>query len=229
MRKRHTQIILAGSAIAALALLYLASPTFRGLVQQSIDLLARADIEQMRDYLLSFGVWAPVMSALLMVLQALLLPLPSMALTLANGLLFGTIWGALLSWSSAMVAAVVCYYIARLFGRPLVGRLVGERSLGLVDRFFRRHGRYAVLIGRLIPFISFDMVSYGAGLSSVGLGEFILATGLGQLPATILYSYLGQNAPQAARVGLWIVLGLGAFVALALVLKSRFEESLLAE
>ena len=229
MSKGKRRIVLAWGVVAALALLALISPAFRRAVQQALDLLSGANVEQLRDYLLSFGVWAPVISAILMVLQALVLPVPSSLLTLANGLLFGTAWGALLSWSSAMVAAVLCYYLARLFGRPLVGKLVGEKPLDLADRFFQRYGKHAVLIARLIPGISFDVVSYAAGLSSIGPWGFVLATGIGQIPGTIMYSFLGETMPQAARIGLWIVLGTMALVTLGLALRSRFEESLLSE
>ncbi|MBL7200930.1 MAG: TVP38/TMEM64 family protein [Anaerolineae bacterium] len=229
MSKRKTQIISAWGVMAALALLYLLSPAFRGAVQRALALLSGADVEAMRDYLLSFGAWAPVISACLMVLQALVLPVPSFVLTLANGLLFGTVWGALLSWSSAMVAAVLCYYISRLFGRPLVVKLVGERPLDLTDRFFQRYGKHAVLIARLIPGISFDVVSYAAGLSSIGLWGFVLATGIGQMPGTIVFSFLGETVPQAARVGLWILVGVMVLVTLGLALRSRLEEGLLSE
>lgn len=228
MGKRKTQAIIVGGATAALALFYLLSPAFRGAAQRAFALLSRADIEQLKKYLLSFGDWAPIISAALMVLQALLVPLPAMALTLANGLLFGTIWGALLSWSSATVGAVLCYYIARLFGRPLVGKLVGKESLAVTDHFFQHYGKHAVLIARLIPVVSFDVVSYAAGLTSIGLGEFVLATGIGQLPATVMYSFLGQNMPQVARLGLWIILGVLASVTLGVALKARFEERLLS-
>ncbi len=125
-----------------------------------------------------------------------------------------------------MVAAVVCYTIARLLGRPLVEKLAGKRSLDLTDRFLQRYGKHAVLIARLIPGISFDVVSYASGLSSIRLGEFVLATGIGQIPGTIVYSFLGATMPQAARVGLWIILGAMALVTLGLALRSRFEDSL---
>jgi uncharacterized membrane protein YdjX (TVP38/TMEM64 family) len=219
MNKETRRVVIAWAGTAVLALLYLIWPAFHNGVQRTLNLLSGTNVEQMRDYLLSFGAWAPVLSALLMVLQALALPVPSSLLTLANGLLFGTFWGALLSWSSAMVAAVVCYAISRLLGRPVAARLVGERPLRFADRFFERYGRHAVLIARLIPGVSFDVVSYAAGLSSIRLWDFVVATGIGQLPATIVYSYLGQTMPQAALGGLWIFLGLMALVTLGLALK----------
>lgn len=229
MSKRKTQTILALGVVAALALLYLFSPAFRTEVQRAFALLSRADIEQLKEYLLGFGAWAPIVSGFLMVLQSLFVPLPAMVITLANGLLFGTMWGALLSWSSAMMGAILCYYISRLFGRPVVEKLVGGRSLDMSDRFFRRYGKHAILIARLVPVISFDVVSYAAGLTTIGPWEFLLATGIGQLPATVVYSFLGQNMPRAARLGLWIILGVLALLTLGFALKARFEESLLSE
>jgi uncharacterized membrane protein YdjX (TVP38/TMEM64 family) len=229
MSKRKTQIVFVLGIAIALALLYLFSPPFRAEVQRAFALLAKADIEQLKEYLLSFGAWAPVVSGSLMVLQSLFVPLPAFVITFANGLLFGTMWGAFLSWSSAMVGAVLCYYISRLFGRPVVERLVGKESLTVADRFFQRYGKHAVLIARLIPVISFDVVSYAAGLTTIGLWEFFLATGIGQLPATLVYSFLGQNMTRAARLGLWIVLGVLALVTLGFALKARFEEGLLSE
>ena len=44
---------------------------------------------------------------------------------------------------------------------------------------------------RLLPFISFDIVSYAAGLTSMGVWPFLLATAIGELPATVVYCYVG--------------------------------------
>lgn len=208
---------------AFLIALYLTLPPFRVLVQRVILLLARADIREVKEYLRGFGPWAAVVSGLLMVFQSVAAPLPAFVITFANGLLFGAWWGTLLSWSSAMAGATVCFAISRLLGRPVVEKLVGGKSLELSDRFFQRYGRHAVLLARLIPVISFDVVSYAAGLTSMGVGEFLLATGVGQLPATIVYSVLGQEMTHSARIGLWAVVGVLGLLVLALALKSYFE------
>jgi uncharacterized membrane protein YdjX (TVP38/TMEM64 family) len=56
--------------LAALGLAYLFSEGFRYEVDLALEILGRGDVARLRDYILSFGVWAPVVSALLMVLQA---------------------------------------------------------------------------------------------------------------------------------------------------------------
>jgi len=208
-----------------LGLLYLVVPSFKEGLNEAVRLLASGDIVRLKEYLLSFGVWAPVVSGLLMVLQSIVAPLPAFVITFANGLLFGALWGAVLSWSSAMVGAIICYYIARSLGRPVVERIVGKRSLAMADRFFERYGRYAVLIARLIPVVSFDVVSYAAGVTSIGPVEFLIATGIGQAPATVLYSILGQNIG-SAELGLWIFGAVVSLLVFGWAVKSRVEKRL---
>jgi len=157
-----------------------------------ISLLAEMDIESVKAYILSFGILAPVISFFLMIFQSLIAPLPAFLITFTNASLFGWIKGAILSWSSAMVGAILCFYISRLFGRQIVEKITSKYALDSMDAFFEKYGKYTVLIARLLPFVSFDIVSYASGLTSMSIGSFVLATGLGQLPATLIYSYVGE-------------------------------------
>ncbi|MBV5278053.1 MAG: TVP38/TMEM64 family protein, partial [Campylobacteraceae bacterium] len=157
-----------------------------------IDLFQGLDIEKIKAYILSFGLLAPLVSFGLMVFQSVLAPLPAFLITFANAALFGWVYGAILSWVSAMAGALLCFYIAKILGREVVEKLTSKMALEIVDTFFAKHGVYAILIARLLPFISFDIVSYAAGLTSMRLGSFLVATGIGQLPATLVYSYAGE-------------------------------------
>ena len=168
----------------------------------------------MREYIAGYGLFAPLISAMLMILQSVAAPLPAFLITFANGLLFGVWWGTALSWSSAMLGAALCFSIARYFGRPVVVKLVSESALVSSDRFFERYGRHAVLIARLVPIISFDVISYGAGLTGIRFLGFWIATGIGQLPATILYSYLGGEATGTIKILFW---AFGIIIAISIV------------
>jgi len=205
--KRNTVAVLATIVLSLIA--YVAIPQLHDAVDTVVRILTIRNPQEailaFRDYLLGFGIWAPAVSSALMVLQALLAPIPAFVVTFTNGLLFGWFWGALLSWSSAMLGAVLCFWIARSLGRPVVEKLVGgTKSLEVSDLFFARYGDRAILISRLLPFVSFDIISYGAGLTPVSFWRFLLATGIGQLPATVLYSYLGQNLTGSVKVLFWV-------------------------
>ena len=172
-------------------------------------------IETARAYIAGYGALAPVVSAILMIFQSVIAPLPAFLITFANGLLFGVWWGAALSWSSAMLGAALCFFIARLLGRPVIVRVLSESTVNMSDRFFQRYGKHAVLIARLVPVISFDAISYGAGLTGMRFLWFAIATGIGQLPATLLYSYLGDRVTGSVKALFW---GFGIVIAVSIVI-----------
>lgn len=176
----------------------------------------------LREYILSFGVWAPVASALLMLLQAVAAPLPAFALAIVNGLAFGLLWGTLLTIGSATLAAVLSFGIARIVGRGTVEGLIGPKMLTRADRFFARRGARAVLIARLIPLVSFDVVSYAAGLTRVRLWPFLLATVVGMTPATFAYAYVGARTPESSPC-VFVITGI-VLVGVALAMFSRWLE-----
>lgn len=220
LRRNKWEYIFILFLMLALVPLYLYYLPFRHIVLQAVRVLAKGEVELVRNYLLSFGLLAPLVSALLMVFQSVIAPLPAFVITFTNGLLFGMWWGAALSWSSAMIGAAICFYLARLFGRPLVERMVGEKSLDLTDKFFERYGKPAVFLARLIPVISFDVVSYASGLTAIGFWGFFIATGLGQLPATLVYSYLGQSLTGTIKIVFWTFVFVIAFLTVGLALRN---------
>jgi len=193
--KKIAILLLCGVALTIIFI----SPELRHFFAGIFDLFESLDIEKIKAYILSFGVLAPLISFLLMVFQAVIAPLPAFLVTFANAALFGWVWGAALSWFSAMVGALLCFYIAKFLGRDVVEKLTSKMALESVDAFFEKHGVYAILIARLLPFISFDVVSYAAGLTSMRLSSFLVATGIGQLPATLVYSYAGEMLTGGAR------------------------------
>ena len=197
------RLVLLLAAATLFGLFYLLSAGFRSEVHQALGLLGRGDIAGLRDYILSFGLWAPVASCFLMVLQALVAPVPSFLITFANGLAFGVFWGWMLSLFGHVLAAAVCFGISRSLGRMPVEVLVGKTGLQSADRWFAKWGIYAIFVGRLIPGVAFDVISYAAGLTRMRFGNFLAATALGIFPQTFLYSYLGRQAPQ--YVGLFLV------------------------
>jgi len=93
-----------------------------------------------------------------------------------------------------------------------------------VDDFFDKYGKYAVLIARLLPFISFDIVSYAAGLTSMNFWSFFVATGIGQLPATIVYSYIGGMLTGSAKTFVTGLLILFAVSTLIILLKKIWTD-----
>jgi uncharacterized membrane protein YdjX (TVP38/TMEM64 family) len=205
--------------------LYFFIPFIKININQAFFILSNVDVGMARDYILSFGIWAPIVSFLLMVFQSVAAPLPAFIITFANAGLFGWVNGAILSWSSAMAGAVLCFYIARYLGRNTVEKFTTNKALNSLDNFFKHYGKYAILIARLLPFISFDVVSYAAGLTSMGFWPFFIATGIGQLPATIVYSYIGGMLTGGVRTMVFGLLILFALSTLIILLKTIWKDN----
>lgn len=193
-------------------------------VSAVVAMFATGDFSAASAFMESYGPYAAGVSFLLMVFQSVAAPLPAFLITIANANLFGWWQGAILSWVSSMAGAVLCFWIARALGREAVEKLTSKAGLARIDEFFQRHGAQSVLIARLLPFVSFDFVSYFAGLTSMSFRSFIVATGLGQLPATVVYSYVGGMLTGGARMlmtGLLILFALGV---LAVMVRQVYGE-----
>jgi len=214
------------SLLLVFTALYLGQGNVNAIINNAVIYLKNADVEGFKEYLLSFGMLAAFISGALMVFQSVMAPLPAFVITFANGLLFGWFYGALLSWSSAMLGAVLCFYIAKFLGRPVVERIITKKMLDWWDSFFEKYGKHSVFLARIIPVVSFDFVSYGAGVTSIKFWHFFWATGLGQLPATILYSYLGQSATGAVAILFYLFIIVIVLGVLGVIFKPMIEKKI---
>lgn len=186
-------------------------------------------VESIIGYIKSFGAWAILISFLLMMFQSVIAPLPAFLITFANAAIFGWWQGAILSWSSAMAGALLCFYIARIAGRDFVEKLNKNFSLQKLDEYFDRYGEHTILVCRLLPFISFDFISYAAGLTAIKPIPFLIATGLGQLPATIVYSYVGSNLTGNSQKIMFGLLSMFALFIAIYVIKQIYGERIKKE
>lgn len=213
------------AAILVLVAVYFLVPAVHEWVGSVFAMFATGDFSAASEFMAQYGPAAAVVSFLLMVFQSVIAPLPAFLITIANANLFGWWQGAILSWASAMVGAALCFWIARVVGREAVEKLAGKNGIRQMEEFFQRHGTQSVLIARLLPFVSFDWVSYFAGLTSMRFWSFFWATGLGQLPATIVYSYVGGMLTGGAKLLMTGLLILFALAILVVVVRQVYTET----
>jgi len=164
--------------------------------EKTCVILIAGNLDQVIRLIRSWGAAAPLMSVLLMITQAIVAPIPAFVVTAANGMVFGSLWGALISWIGALMGALTSFYIARLFGNVALQKIVHhEKTVEFIRHAGEKKGFWVILLSRLLPFISFDIISYMAGLSGISLWAFISGTALGMLPATLIYTYIGHEIP----------------------------------
>lgn len=150
------------------------------------------DIEALAQSMRELGNWGVAVSIGLMTVHSFI-PFPAELVALANGLVYGTMVGTLITWTGAMLGAQAAFWTARSFGRSLVERHVHAERRARIDRWLARNGTFALLTMRLMPVVAFNLVNYAAGLARVRWWTFTWTTAIGILPLTLLMVAAGDR------------------------------------
>ena len=174
------------------------------------DLRNQFDEEGVRDMAARAGAWGPALIIGLMTLAVVFSPIPSAPIALAAGALYGHGAGTSYVVIGAEAGAMIAFGLARALGGQTVRRWFGDRLSKMRLNGSQWVLMWLVFVSRLMPFVSFDLVSYAAGLSPLSFWRFAVATFAGILPASFLLAHLGGEMVegQAGRT-LWLVLALG--------------------
>ena len=155
--------------------------------------------------------------------------IPASALTLAAGVIFGSLWGVVWVSIGSTLAAAVCFLIARYFARESMERsLQGNAQFQKLDRLTAEQGAWIVAIVRLLPIFPFNLLNYGFGLTRVSFVTYVFWSWICMLPGTILYVVGADALKQAVTQGRvpWtlvaiIVLALGVLTAVGVWARKR--------
>lgn len=155
------------------------------------------------------GVLGPAAIIGLMILAVVASPIPSAPIALVSGAAYGHYAGTAYVAIGAEFGALTAFLIARGLGRRPVERLLGDKAdYGLLGS--QNALTLTIFFSRLLPFVSFDAMSYAAGMSCLHFWRFALATIAGILPASFLLAHLGSAAIAGGFDSSgWIALGLG--------------------
>ena len=163
------------------------------------------------------GLWGPFMIVGLMTVAVVASPIPSAPIALAAGAAYGHLWGAVQVGLGAELGALIAFGLARALGRDALRHLFGDRvDAGLLGS--QNALTATVFASRLMPFVSFDMISYAAGISSLHAWRFALATLAGIVPASFFLAHIGGEAASGdLSRATWAVLGIGLLTGLPLL------------
>jgi uncharacterized membrane protein YdjX (TVP38/TMEM64 family) len=215
VRRRTGVVLLLVAALTAWAVL---SYTTEGVVH----LLVSGDsadgpwLDRVRDAVRSWGRLAPLVYTLIVVVEVVVAPIPGTLLYVPGGAIFGWFHGGTLSLIGNVIGAAI---------GSLVGGLIGERMFGEVDRGtigryrerLQAQGLWVVLLLRLNPLTSSDLVSYAAGLAGVPAWKVAAGTLVGMAPLCYLQAYFAERVFELVP-GRVLVLGGLAIVAIIVVM-----------
>lgn len=168
---------------------------------------------------------------------AAVLLVPGSILTLGAGFVFGLPLGVVLVSAGSVLGAVGAFLVGRFLARDWVAeRTAGMARMRALDSATHHEGFTIVLLARLSPLIPFNLLNYALALTGVRFRDFVLATWIGMLPATVLYVYIGSLAMSLTELGAgvdggWatrglLIVGFAATVALTLLITRKATRAL---
>ena len=154
------------------------------------------------------GMWGPVGIIALIATAIVVSPVPSAPVAIAAGMIYGAAGGTVIVVIGAELGAIVAFLVARWLGYEAVRRWSGaDRMMSYLSRERSQVWLMAVVfVSRLLPFVSFDAVSYAAGLTPLTFWRFALATVVGITPVSFMLTYAGEELSTANLATISLVL-----------------------
>ncbi|KPP85228.1 MAG: hypothetical protein HLUCCO07_11455 [Rhodobacteraceae bacterium HLUCCO07] len=187
------------------------------MVWLKIEWPASIDREAAALWIENTGAWGPAAIIGLMTIAVVASPIPSAPIALAAGAAYGHYAGTLYVAIGSELGALIAFGLARVLGHDVLRRVFGDRvDAGLLGS--QAALTATVFASRLLPFVSFDAMSYAAGLSGLHAWRFALATLAGILPASFVLAHFGSVTVDGNfGASEWIAIGLGLAAGLPLL------------
>lgn len=182
---------------------------------RNIDFLHECTPENVKNYVNSYGILAPLVYIVLFTLSAVTL-FPDSVLAISGGMCFGLAGGFIYTLLGALGGATFAYYLAKSLGQNFVKKVM-KKDISKLENAMKKGGFYIVFILRLIPLVPFDVISYCAGFTGIKYKDFALGTLIGTIPGIFVYINLGDKTTEIGSssfylsIALLIALILGSF------------------
>ncbi len=206
--RKHVYIALA--LVVTAALLWF----LRSYVEETFVILS--DQAQVSAYIRSFGLLGPLVLGFFHFLQVIIAFIPGHVFVVAGGYVYGLPVGFLLNITFVVTASQTGFYIAKRFGRPLVGRFVDTATLDKWQNIADKRGILFFTIAFILPVFPSDAMNFVAGLSGMNGRKFLIANVIGRTPSVVLLTLVGSHGLEfsnrtwgiiAAAVALIYVIG----------------------
>ena len=144
---------------------------------------------------LGAGPWGPLAIIGIVTVTSFSVTVPSSPFIVLAGALYGPIEATLYASTGIFIGSSLAFWIARIFRTPII-RMVGAHA-EMLTKFQQKYVVIVLFLTRVFPVVSFEVMSYAAGLTSIGYGQYLLAT-LGAIAGVFLFATLGDMGATVA-------------------------------
>ena len=218
-KKRWLTIVAILGGMAVLLFLLHRHPLFNQLLFDLKGLMA--NIDQLRDRILSYGPLAPILYISLQILQVILAPIPGEASGFLGGYLFGGFGAFIYSTIGLSIGSALAFGFARLMGDSFRRRFHQSRIYQRFNKVLYKNAFVVPFILFLFPGFPKDSLSYILGLSLMPWRVFLFIATVGRIPGTLLLSYQGAQVYEKDYLTLAILLLISIAISLPFYLYRR--------
>ena len=170
------------------------------------------------------GILGPIAVVSYITLSHIVAPVVGAPIVFSSIGVFGIYETMFYAYLGGVISAVINFYISRLFGRQIITRLVGKKTMKEVDQFAESSGTATLIFGRVIGFSLFEIVSYAAGLTSMSFVKYLIITVIFSAIPTFAFAFLFRNSDfsTVSNVFAWLAVLAGASVVFAFIFKKYF-------
>lgn len=173
----------------------------------------------------NLGLIGPVVIIGLIAIAIIITPIPSAPIALVSGALYGHTFGTVYVVLGALSGALIAFMISRKLGYDYVNKKLhhkmAQKIVGSQNALMM-----IVFVTRLAPFISFDVISYAAGLTKLTFSRFFIATLMGIIPISFILAHLGSEVENGEMESIATALILlGFFTLVPLIIKKLTKDS----
>ncbi len=180
-------------ALGGVSLGYLLVPQIREFVNEAWQVLTSENRTRIERWVSEFGIWGIAILLFFFLVQMFAFVLPSWFLIIVSVLAYGPVLGGIIALVGIALAATVAFLIGRLFSEITVHKMIGKRNERKMRFYLDKYGFWIVVIFRLAPFLSNDVISFVAGLATMKYWHFMVATSIGITPLITLIAFLGET------------------------------------
>ncbi len=181
------------------------------------DLSGEERVSRLKLFFDQAGMLAPVLYVICVTIEVVVAPIPGLFLYAPGGLIFGPWTGGALAIIGNVLGAGISCAVAREVGLKWLGRIAGSETMERLQECLERRGFWLIVLLRLNPVTSNDLLSYAAGFTRIPVYQVMLATGIGMTPLCLAQSWLSDSVFNRYPQLLWPLLGIGLIYVVAVV------------
>lgn len=181
------------------------------------DLDSAERVARLRQFFDQAGIWAPLLYVVFVVVEVIIAPIPGIMLYAPGGLIFGPWLGGSLALIGNVIGAGISCGLARSLGTSWLDRISSGTAMSRLQTALEKDGSRLIVMLRLNPLTSTDLLSYAAGFTRIPIHRVMLATGIGMAPLCFLQSWLSDSLFNKWPWLLWPLLGLGVVYLIVVV------------